>query len=140
MRRLKNVPWVILLLAGFVAGSTMESHARIRPTPTSASEIHRQLDLFGEVLELVRSDYVEKPNDAKLVEGAINGMLSALDPHSEYLNPKQFHELQIQTTGEFAGIGLEVTMEDSAVKVVAPIEDTPAAKAGISIWRRYHRN
>ena len=118
-------------VGGFVAGSTMESHARIRPTPISASEIHRQLDLFGEVLQLVRSDYVEKPNDAKLVEGAINGMLSALDPHSEYLNPKQFHELQIQTTGEFAGIGLEVTMEDSAVKVVAPIEDTPAAKAGI---------
>ena len=82
----------------------MESHARVRPTLISGLEIHRQLDLFGEVLELVRSDYVEKPNDAKLVEGAINGMLSALDPHSEYLNPKQFHELQIQTTGEFAGI------------------------------------
>ena len=79
----------------------------------------------------MRSDYVEKPNDAKLVDGAINGMLSALDPHSGYLNPKQFRELQIQTTGEFAGIGLEVTMEDSAVKVVSPIEDTPAAKAGI---------
>jgi carboxyl-terminal processing protease len=131
MRRLKNPPWVILLLAGFVAGSTMESHARIQPTPTSASEIHRQLDLFGEVLQRVRSDYVEKPNDAKLIEGAINGMLSALDPHSGYLNPKQFRELQVQTTGEFAGIGLEVTMEDGVVKVVAPIEDTPAAKAGI---------
>ncbi|MGC1345727.1 MAG: S41 family peptidase [Methyloceanibacter sp.] len=131
MRRLKNVPWVILLLAGFVAGSTMESHARIQPTPTSASEIHRQLGLFREVLQRVRSDYVEKPNDAKLIEGAINGMLSALDPHSGYLNPKQFRELQVQTTGEFAGIGLEVTMEDGVVKVVAPIEDTPAAKAGI---------
>jgi len=83
------------------------------------------------VLQRVRSDYVEKPNDAKLIEGAINGMLSALDPHSGYLNPKQFRELQVQTTGEFAGIGLEVTMEDDVVKVVAPIEDTPAAKAGI---------
>ena len=131
MRRLKNVPWVILLLAGFVAGSTMESHARIQSTPTSTSELHRQLDLFGEVLQRVRSDYVEKPNDAKLVEGAINGMLSALDPHSGYLDPKQFRDLQVQTTGEFAGIGLEVTMEDGAVKVVAPIEDTPAEKAGI---------
>ena len=77
MRRLQNVSWVILLLAGFVAGSTMESHARIQPTPTSTSEIHRQLDLSGEVLQRVRSDYVEKPNDAKLIEGAINGMLSA---------------------------------------------------------------
>jgi carboxyl-terminal processing protease len=131
MRRLKNVPWVILLLAWFVAGSTMESHARIQPMPTSASEIHRQLDLFGEVLQRVRSDYVEKPNDAKLIEAAINGMLSALDPHSGYLDPKQFRDLQVQTTGEFAGIGLEVTMEDGVVKVVAPIEDTPAAKAGI---------
>jgi carboxyl-terminal processing protease len=131
MRRLKNVPWVILLLAGFVAGSTMVSYARSQPTPTSASELHRQLDLFGEVLQRVRSDYVEKPNDAKLIEGAINGMLSALDPHSGYLNPKQFRALQVQTTGEFAGIGLEVTMEDGAVKVVAPIEDTPAEKAGI---------
>jgi carboxyl-terminal processing protease len=131
MRRLKNVPWVILLLAGFVVSSTMVSYTRTEPKPTSASDIHRQLDLFGEVLQRVRSDYVEKPNDAKLIEGAINGMLSALDPHSGYLNPKQFRELQVQTTGEFAGIGLEVTMEDDVVKVVAPIEDTPAAKAGI---------
>jgi C-terminal processing protease CtpA/Prc len=77
MRRVKNVPWVILLLAGFAAGSTVESHARIQSTPTSTSELHRQLDLFGEVLQRVRSDYVEKPNDAKLVEAAINGMLSA---------------------------------------------------------------
>ena len=83
------MPWVILLLAGFAAGSTVESHARIQSTPTSTSELHRQLDLFGEVLQRVRSDYVEKPNDAKLVEAAINGMLSALDPHSGYLNPKQ---------------------------------------------------
>ena len=131
MRRLKNAPWVVLLLAGFVAGSTMVGYARIGSTPTSAPELHRQLDLFGEVLQRVRSDYVEKPNDAKLIEAALNGMLSALDPHSGYLNPKQFHELQVQTSGEFAGIGLEVTMEDGAVKVVAPIEDTPAAKGGV---------
>ena len=101
------MPWAILLLAGFVASSTMVSYARTEPTRTSASDIHRQLDLFEEVLQRVRSDYVEKPNDAKLIEGAINGMLSALDPHSGYLNPKQFRELQVQTTGEFAGIGLE---------------------------------
>jgi carboxyl-terminal processing protease len=131
MRRLKNVPCVILLLAGFVAGSTVVSYARIGSTSTSTSEIHRQLDLFGEVLERVRTDYVEKPNDAKLIEAAISGMLSALDPHSGYLNPKQFRDLQVQTTGEFTGIGLEVTMENGAVKVVAPIADTPAAKAGI---------
>ena len=131
MRRLKSVPWVILLLAAFAAGSTMVSYARSRPMPTSSSELHRQLDLFGEVLQRVHSDYVEKPNDAKLIEGAINGMLSALDPHSAYLNPKEFRDMQDQTTGQFGGLGLEVTMEDGVVKVVAPIEDTPAAKAGI---------
>src|SRR6476646_7265337 len=131
MRRLQNVPWAILLFAGFVASSTMVSYARTEPTRTSASDIHRQLDLFEEVLQRVRSDYVDKPNDAKLIEAAINGMLSALDPHSAYLNPDEFRDMQNQTTGEFGGLGLEVTMEDGVVKVVSPIEDTPAAKAGI---------
>ena len=131
MRRLKSVPWVVLLLAALAAGSTVVSYARSRPTPRSNSEIHRQLDLFGEVLQRVHSDYVEKPNDAKLIEGAINGMLSALDPHSAYLNAEEFRDMQDQTTGQFGGLGLEVTMEDGVVKVVAPIEDTPAAKAGI---------
>ena len=88
VRRLKSAPWVILLLAALAAGSTVVSYARGRPTQASSSEIHRQLDLFGEVLQRVRSDYVEKPNDAKLIEAAINGMLSALDPHSGYLDPK----------------------------------------------------
>ena len=131
VRRLKSAPWVILLLAALAAGSTVVSYARSRPTQASSSEIHRQLDLFEEVLQRVRSDYVEKPNDAKLIEAAINGMLSALDPHSAYLNPDEFRDMQNQTTGEFGGLGLEVTMEGGVVKVVSPIEDTPAAKAGI---------
>ena len=131
IRRLKSVPWVVLLLAAFATGSTVVSYARSRPMPTSSSEIDRQLDLLGEVLQRVHSDYVEKPNDAKLIEGAINGMLSALDPHSAYLNAEEFRDMQDQTTGRFGGLGLEVTMEDGVVKVVAPIEDTPAAKAGI---------
>ena len=101
------MPWVILLLAGFVASSTTVSYARTEPKPTSASSIYRQLDLFGEVLQRVRSDYVEKPNDAKLIEGAINGMLSALDPHSGYLNPTQFRELQVQTTPSSLGSALK---------------------------------
>ena len=79
----------------------------------------------------MRSDYVEKPDDAKLIEGAISGMLSELDPHSSYLDPEQFRDMEVQETGEFGGLGLEVTMENGAVKVVAPIEDTPAAKVGI---------
>lgn len=131
VRRLKSAPWVILLLAALAAGSTVVSYARSRPTPASSSEIHRQPDLFEEVLQRVRSDYVEKPNDAKLIEAAINGMLSELDPHSAYLNPDEFRDMQNQTTGEFGGLGLEVTMEGGVVKVVSPIEDTPAAKAGV---------
>jgi carboxyl-terminal processing protease len=79
----------------------------------------------------VRADYVEKPDDAKLVEYAINGMLNGLDPHSSYMDPKSFKDMQIQTRGEFGGLGIEVTMEDGLVKVVAPIDDTPAAKAGV---------
>ena len=81
------------------------------------------------MLERVRADYVEKPEDAKLIESAINGMLMALDPHSAYLNPKHFRDMQVQTRGEFGGLGIEVTMENGVVKVVAPIEDTPASKA-----------
>ena len=119
------------MLAVLAAGSTMVGLARSQGTSGANSEIYRQLDLFGEVLERVRSDYVEKPEDSKLIEAAINGMLTALDPHSAYLNPKHFRDMQVQTRGEFGGLGIEVTMENGVVKVVSPIEDTPAAKAGI---------
>jgi len=107
------------------------SLARSQSASAANSEIYRQLDLFGEVLERVRSDYVEKPEDAKLIEAAINGMLTALDPHSAYLNPKHFRDMQVQTRGEFGGLGIEVTMENGVVKVVSPIEDTPASRAGL---------
>jgi carboxyl-terminal processing protease len=109
----------------------MVSLARSQSASAANSEIYRQLDLFGEVLERVRGDYVEKPEDPKLIEAAINGMLTALDPHSAYLNPKHFRDMQVQTRGEFGGLGIEVTMENGVVKVVAPIEDTPAARAGL---------
>jgi carboxyl-terminal processing protease len=94
-------------------------------------EIYRELDLFGQVLERIRSDYVEEANDQQLIEAAINGMLSSLDPHSSYLNSKNFRDLQTQMRGEFGGLGIEVTMENGLVKVVSPIDDTPAARAGI---------
>src|SRR6186997_1778046 len=97
----------------------------------AASDTYRQLNLFGDVFERVRADYVEKPDDGKLVESAINGMLAGLDPHSSYMDPKSFRDMQVQTRGEFGGLGIEVTMEDGLVKVVTPIDDTPAAKAGI---------
>jgi carboxyl-terminal processing protease len=131
MRKSEYALWALLVLAVLAAGSTMVSLARSQSASAANSEIYRQLDLFGEVLERVRSDYVEKPDDAKLIEAAINGMLTALDPHSAYLNPKHFRDMQVQTRGEFGGLGIEVTMENGVVKVVSPIEDTPAARAGL---------
>jgi carboxyl-terminal processing protease len=97
----------------------------------ASADTYRNLNLFGDVFERVRADYVERPDDAKLVETAINGMLAGLDPHSSYMDGKSFRDMQIQTRGEFGGLGIEVTMEDGLVKVVAPIDETPAAKAGI---------
>ncbi|MDR3470066.1 MAG: S41 family peptidase [Xanthobacteraceae bacterium] len=97
----------------------------------AASDTYRQLNLFGDVFERVRSDYVEKPDDGKLVESAISGMLTGLDPHSSYMDAKSFRDMQVQTRGEFGGLGIEVTMEDGLIKVVSPIDDTPASKAGI---------
>ena len=101
------------------------------PAAKSNSDTYRQLNLFAEVFERVRSDYVEEVSDQTLVEAAINGMLSSLDPHSSYLNAKNYKDMQVQTRGEFGGLGIEVTMENGLVKVVSPIDDTPAAKAGI---------
>src|ERR1700694_3156069 len=97
----------------------------------AGARAYSQRSLFGEVFDRVRADYVEKPDDAKLMEGAINGMVTALDPHSRYMNEAAWRDMQETTHGEFGGLGLEVTMEDGLVKVVAPIDDTPAAKAGI---------
>ncbi|HEY6257820.1 MAG TPA: S41 family peptidase, partial [Xanthobacteraceae bacterium] len=97
----------------------------------AGADTYRQLSLFSDVFERVRSDYVEKPDDGKLVESAINGMLTGLDPHSSYMDAKSFRDMQVQTRGEFGGLGIEVTMEDGLIKVVAPIDETPAAKAGV---------
>ena len=95
------------------------------------NDVYKQLNLFGEVYERVRGEYVEKVTDKELIEAAINGMLQSLDPHSSYLTAESFDEMKVQTKGEFGGLGIEVTMENGLVKVVSPIDDTPAAKAGI---------
>ncbi|MPT24973.1 MAG: S41 family peptidase [Starkeya sp.] len=127
-----------VFLFGAAAGALIAVGAtqpRLQLEPTAAmaaaSDTYRQLNLFGDVFERVRADYVEKPEDSKLVEAAINGMLSSLDPHSTYMDAKDFRDMQVQTRGQFGGLGIEVTMEDGLVKVVAPIDDTPAAKAGV---------
>jgi carboxyl-terminal processing protease len=113
-----------------VPGNT-QSAGGAAPAAKSNSDTYRQLNLFAEVFERVRSDYVEEVSDETLVESAINGMLTSLDPHSSYLNAKNYKDMQVQTRGEFGGLGIEVTMENGLVKVVSPIDDTPAAKAGI---------
>jgi carboxyl-terminal processing protease len=126
-----------LVLMGAVAGAALTVFAIQTPMLLGSSaraavvDTYRQLNLFGDIFERVRSHYVEKPDDSKLVESAINGMLNGLDPHSSYMDPKSFRDMQVQTRGEFGGLGIEVTMEDGLVKVVAPIDETPAAKAGI---------
>src|SRR5215468_9843095 len=127
-----------LVLLGAAAGAALTILA-VQPSRlligtsarAAAADTYRQLNLFGDIFERVRSHYVEKPDDSKLIEGAVNGMLNGLDPHSSYLDPKSLNEMQNQVTGKFGGLGIEVTMEDGLIKVVAPIDDTPAAKAGI---------
>jgi len=97
----------------------------------SDEETFRQLELFGDVFERVRAQYVDESADKDLIEAAINGMLQSLDPHSSYLNEESFRDMQVQTRGEFGGLGIEVTMEQGLVRVVSPIDDTPAARAGL---------
>jgi carboxyl-terminal processing protease len=132
MRKTEFAFWTFLLMTGLAGATTLLNVSRTySATSSENSELYRQLDLFGDVLERVRSDYVEKPDDTMLIESAINGMLSALDPHSSYLSPKNYRDMQVQTRGEFGGLGIEVTMENGVVKVVSPIDDTPASKAGL---------
>src|ERR1700752_2862371 len=127
-----------LILLGALGGAAIslavtQPHALLlgSSAKAAAADTYRQLNLFGDVFERVRADYVDKPDDTKLIEAAINGMLAGLDPHSSYMDPKSFRDMQVQTRGEFGGLGIEGTMEDGLIKVVAPIDDTPAAKAGI---------
>lgn len=94
-------------------------------------ELYNQLTLFGDVLEQVRRNYVDAPSDKELIEAALSGMMASLDPHSAYLPPKNFEDMQVETKGEFGGLGIEVTMENGLVKVIAPIDDTPASRAGM---------
>jgi len=114
------------MAAGFAAA------VMLFPAAHGASDsAYKQLDLFSDAFERVRADYVHPVEDSQLVTSAIQGMVAGLDPHSSYMDAKEFADMQIQTRGEFGGLGIEVTMEDGLVKVVAPIDDTPAAKAGL---------
>jgi len=133
---MRNSSFVVL---GAAAGAALAFFV-VQPRPAMTEAIakvsgetntFRQLNLFGDVFERVRADYVDKPNDQKLVEDAISGMLTGLDPHSSYMNAKSFKDMQVETQGQFGGLGMEVIMEGGALKVVSPIDGTPAAKAGV---------
>ncbi len=107
------------------------SSPRAEEVTVEGADTYELLNLFGDVLERVRTDYVEAPSEKELIETAITGMLSALDPHSSYMNEESFQDMQVETRGEFGGLGIEVTMESGFVKVVSPIDDTPAYRAGL---------
>jgi carboxyl-terminal processing protease len=117
-------------LAGAVVATQFAGPLVAQETGKNAS-VYEQLDLFGNVFERVRSDYVESVDDKKLIEAAINGMLTSLDPHSSFLSAKDYEDMQTQTRGSFGGLGIEVGQEDGLVKVISPIDDTPAAEAGV---------
>ena len=118
--------FICILATGLFLAAPFTTRAK-----SNNDETYRQLTLFGDVFQRVRSDYVEQVSDQELIEAAINGMLTSLDPHSAYLPDDNFKKMQVQTKGKFGGLGIEVTMENGFVKVVSPIDDTPADKAGL---------
>jgi len=120
-----------LFAAAIVAVALFSLRQDLGAANPNSAETYKQLNLFGEVFERVRAEYVDDTSDNSLVESAINGMLTSLDPHSNYLNTKNFNDMKVQTRGEFGGLGIEVSMENGLVKVVSPIDDTPAARAGL---------
>ncbi|MEH7827922.1 S41 family peptidase [Gemmobacter denitrificans] len=126
--------FVMAALCGTVAGAVLTTQLAgplIAQEAAKTSSVYEQLDLFGDIFERIRGQYVEEVESKKLIEAAINGMLTSLDPHSSYLPPEDFDDMQVQTKGEFGGLGIEVTQEQGFIKVVSPMDDTPADKAGI---------
>jgi carboxyl-terminal processing protease len=126
--------FILVALAGVISGAlitTQFTEPLIAQETKRVKSTYENLDLFGDIFERIRSSYVEEINEEKLIESAISGMLSSLDPHSSYMAPEDFSTMQVQTRGEFGGLGIEVTQENGFIKVVSPIDDTPAANAGI---------
>jgi carboxyl-terminal processing protease len=122
-------------VGGVVAGAlivTQFAGPLIAETSSNDTSVYQQLDLFGDVFERIRAQYVEEVDSKKLIEAAVNGMLTSLDPHSSYMSAEDYAAMQVETKGEFGGLGIEVTQEDGYVKVVSPIDGTPADKAGIT--------
>ena len=126
--------FVMAALGGTMAGilaTTQVAGPLLAQESTRNVNIYEQLDLFGDIFERIRVQYVEEVNEKDLIEAAINGMLTSLDPHSSYLSPEDAAAMRVQTRGEFGGLGIEVTQEEGFIKVVSPIDGTPADEAGI---------
>ena len=120
-----------LMGAGLVVTLSVASWEATGTANAASSDTYRQLNLFGDVFERVRREYVEIPDDDKLIASALNGMLTSLDPHSSYMSPDSFEDMTVETQGEFGGLGIQVTMDKGVVKVISPMDDTPAHAAGI---------
>ena len=122
-----------LVLVGALMGATAMSvvYSVTKPAEAAGATTYRELSIFGDVFERVRAQYVTPPKEDQLIENAINGMLTSLDPHSSYMNARDAEDMRTQTRGEFGGLGIEVTMEEDLVKVITPIDDTPASRAGV---------
>src|SRR6056297_653947 len=126
--------FLMAAVAGTLAGivvTTQVAAPLLAQEAEKQTNVYEQLDLFGDIFERIRSQYVEEVDEADLIEAAINGMLTSLDPHSSYMSPEAADDMRVQTRGEFGGLGIEVTQEDGFVKVVSPIDETPADNAGI---------
>ena len=144
--KLRKGSWIMrkvsLVLAGALLGATAMSLARDPDFVTRAwaanADTYKSLNLFGDVFERVRADYVEKPEEKQLIENAIQGMISALDPHSSYMDEKRYRDRKVDIRGEFGGLGIEVTMENNMVKVMSPIDDTPGRARRHSRQRHHH--
>ncbi len=124
----------IAALGGLIAGVVFSAYVAaplLAQESENTSSVYEQLDLFGDVFQQIRSTYVEEVDEAALIEAAINGMLTSLDPHSSYLPPRDFDTMRVQTRGEFGGLGIEVTQEEGFVRVITPMDGTPAMQAGI---------
>ncbi len=125
----KNICMKTLFVMFIMAFLTFPLSPPALSAAANEQNLYEQLELFGDVLEQVRRNYVDAPSDKELIEAALSGMMSSLDPHSSYLPPKNFEDMQVETKGEFGGLGIEVTMENGLVKVIAPIDETPASRA-----------
>ena len=132
MKQLFGIRFGVMCAVGLfmvLTGAALTGLTVIGPAQAKDDGIYRQLNLFGDVLERIRADYVEEVDDPELIEAAITGMLRSLDPHSSYMPPKAYRNMREQIKGEFGGLGIEVTMENGVVKVVSPIDGTPAFRA-----------